>query len=70
MPCYVSGGTAVSGLIPTAPIGVENVMCSSNATSAAECLAVAPPESSRCYGSFSAAGVRCIQGLLGALLNY
>ena len=36
-------------------------MCSSNATSPAECLAVAPPETPICYSDFRAAGVRCIQ---------
>ena len=59
---YISGGTALSGFTATAPIGVENVMCPSNATSPAECEAVAPPETPSCYSDFRAAGVRCIQG--------
>ena len=57
-----SGGTALSGLRATVPIGIENIVCPSNATSPAECEAVAPPESPTCYSEFSAAGVRCIQG--------
>ena len=37
-------------------------MCSSNATSPAECQAIAPPETPTCFSESSAAGVRCIQG--------
>ena len=59
----ILGGTAVGGLTATSPIGVENVMCPSNATSPAQCTAVAPPETSRCFGGSSAAGVRCTQGM-------
>ena len=66
---YVSGGTALSGLQPTAPIGVENIMCPSNATGPEECPAVAPPENPRCFGGSNAAGARCTQGML-ALDNF
>lgn len=62
---YISGGSALGRLRATTPIGVENVMCPSNATSPAECAAVAPPETSRCFGNSSAAGVRCTQGMHG-----
>ena len=65
MLCCISGGTAVGGLRATTPVGVgvENVMCPSNATSPAECAAIAPPEMPRCFGNSSAAGVRCTQGM-------
>lgn len=59
----IPGGTAVGGLTPTTPVGVENVTCPSNATSISDCPAVSPPMNPRCYGNFSAAGVRCIQGM-------
>ena len=60
---YISGGTALSGLRPTAPIGIENIMCPSNATGPEECPAVVPPENPRCFGGSNAAGARCTQGM-------
>ena len=59
----ISGGTAISGLGTTAPVGVEDVMCPSNAISAYECNATSPPMTSRCLGTFNAAGVRCTRGM-------
>ena len=47
----------------TAPPGLDDVMCPSNATSALNCSFNIPPMSPQCYGNFSAAGVRCIQGM-------
>ena len=47
----------------TAPVGVEDVMCPSNAISASECNVISPPTTSRCLGTFNAAGVRCTQGM-------
>ena len=47
----------------TAPPGLDGVMCPSNATSALNCSFNIPPMSTQCYGNFSAAGVRCIQGM-------
>ena len=62
---------AVVGLTATTPIGVENVMCPSNATSPAECEVIAPPESRTCrYSDFSAAGVRCIQSIFTIEILY
>ena len=52
------------GLIATAPPGLDSVMCPSNATSALNCSFSIPPISSQCYDNFSAAGVRCIQGII------
>ena len=60
---YCLGGIAVGGLATTAPIGIENVVCPSNVTSVSQCGADSPPVTSRCFGSFSAAGVRCVQGV-------
>ena len=60
---YHTGGYAVSGLIATSPVGVENVMCPDNVTSAANCSFVSPPQSLQCAGFSNAAGVRCVQGL-------
>ena len=57
-----SGGVALGGLTPTAPVAAENVMCPLNATSGFDCTFDSPPESPRCYGNSSAAGVRCMQG--------
>ena len=48
----------------TAPPGLDNVMCPSNATSALNCSFNIPPVSPQCYSNFSAAGVRCVQGVL------
>ena len=59
---FAEGGTALSGLIGPAPIGIENVMCSGNETSISQCTFVSPPKTPRCLGNFSA-GVRCIQGM-------
>ena len=59
----------MGGLIATAPTGLENLMCPSDATSALNCTFVSPLVSSRCYNNLSAAGVRCIQGLLCALIS-
>ena len=56
------GGVAVRGLTATAPIGIGNVDCPSNATSVLQCSGVTPPQSPQCLSNFSAAGVRCIQG--------
>ena len=61
---FVSGGIALQGLTTTAPPGLDNVMCPSNASSALDCSFNSPPVSPQCYGNFSAAGVRCIQGIL------
>ena len=60
----------MSGLGTTAPVGVEDVMCPSNATSASECNATSPPMTPRCFGNFSAAGVRCIQGVYQSDVNF
>ena len=56
------GGVAVSGLTATAPIGVENAECPSNAVNASQCSGDIPPRSPQCFSNFSAAGVHCIQG--------
>ena len=61
------GGVAVRGLTATVPAGLDNVMCPSNATSALNCSFNIPPVSPQCYGNFSAAGVRCIQGIYAYL---
>ena len=59
-----SGGFAVSGLTATSQVGVENVMCPMNATTAADCSFVSPAQSLQCIDGFSsAAGVRCVQGM-------
>ena len=58
-----SGGVALRGLTATAPPGLDNVMCPSNATSALNCSFNIPPISPQCYSNFSAAGVRCIEGV-------
>ena len=54
----------------TSPALFENVMCPRNVTSALNCSFIAPPVSSRCYSSFSAAGVHCIQGRQLTLSEY
>ena len=59
-----SGGIAVQGLTATATPGLDHVMCPSNATSALDCTFNSPPVSPQCYSNLSAAGVRCIQGVL------
>ena len=56
------GGIAVGGLAATAPIGIENVVCPTNVTSASQCSSNSPV-TSRCFNDFSAAGVRCVQGV-------
>ena len=60
----VAGGVALGGLTATAPIRVENVTCSSNATLASDCTAIEPPISPNCFNNFSAAGVQCVQGII------
>ena len=67
--CYgfhTLGGVAVRGLTATAPIGIGNVECPSDATSPLQCryIVYSSPQltSPRCLSNFSAAGVRCIQG--------
>ena len=59
---YFIGGVALSGLTATTAIGIEDVKCPSNSTSISECSSTAPPQSSRCLGNFTAAGIRCSQG--------
>ena len=60
---FYTGGFAVDGLVATTSIGIENVMCPSNSTSTSDCSGEIPPESPRCLNNFSAAGVRCVQGV-------
>jgi hypothetical protein len=55
-------GTALSRLFAIAPIIAENVVCLGSETNASQCNYTSPVVSSRCFGSFSAAGVRCTQG--------
>lgn len=60
----LSGGTALRGVVPTVPIGIEDLTCLPNATTLAECQTVYPPVSLQCVGQSSlAAGVRCSQAL-------
>ena len=55
------GGVALNGLRATSLIAIENVSCPVNA-SVSQCSST-PPQSSRCFNNFSAAGVRCVQGI-------
>ena len=59
----------MGGLTATAPIGIENAECPSNAVSALQCSGDIPPHSPRCFSNFSAAGVHCTQGYYSTNYN-
>ena len=61
----IPDGTALSGLFATAPIVAENVICLGSEADASQCNYTSPIVTPRCFSTFSAAGVRCTQGILG-----